>query len=41
MLNASADTYLDLQVLFTGAPQFMGVVALDGVPIAANGSDPH
>ena len=41
VLNASADTYLDLQVLFTGGPQFMGVVALDGVPIAANGSDPH
>jgi FtsP/CotA-like multicopper oxidase with cupredoxin domain len=41
VLNASADTYLDLQVLFAGAPQFLGVVALDGVPIAANGSDPH
>ncbi len=41
VLNASADTYLDVQVLFAGAPQFLGVVALDGVPIAANGSDPH
>jgi FtsP/CotA-like multicopper oxidase with cupredoxin domain len=41
VLNASADTYLDLQVLFGAAPQLLGVVALDGVPIAANGSDPH
>jgi FtsP/CotA-like multicopper oxidase with cupredoxin domain len=41
VLNASADTYLDLQVLFANAPQFLGVVALDGIPIAANGSDPH
>ncbi|MFZ0882749.1 MAG: multicopper oxidase domain-containing protein [Candidatus Acidiferrales bacterium] len=41
VLNASADTYLDLQVLFANAPQFLGVVALDGVPIAANGSDSH
>jgi FtsP/CotA-like multicopper oxidase with cupredoxin domain len=39
VLNASADTYLDLQVLFNNAPQMLGVVALDGVPIAANGSD--
>ena len=39
ILNASADTYLDLQVLFNNAPQMLGVVALDGVPIAANGSD--
>ncbi|MGA8675767.1 MAG: multicopper oxidase domain-containing protein [Candidatus Acidiferrales bacterium] len=41
VLNASADTYLDLQLLFSSAPQLLGVVALDGVPIAANGSDPH
>jgi FtsP/CotA-like multicopper oxidase with cupredoxin domain len=33
VLNASADTYLDLKVVFNDAPQFMGVVALDGVPI--------
>jgi FtsP/CotA-like multicopper oxidase with cupredoxin domain len=41
VLNASADTYLDLQVLFASAPQLLGVIALDGVPIATNGSDPH
>jgi FtsP/CotA-like multicopper oxidase with cupredoxin domain len=41
VLNASADTYLDLQVLFAGTPQLLGVMALDGVPMAANGSDPH
>ncbi len=33
VLNASADTYLDLKVVFNDAPQFLGVVALDGVPI--------
>ena len=33
LLNASADTYLDLKVLFNDVPQFMGVVAFDGVPI--------
>jgi FtsP/CotA-like multicopper oxidase with cupredoxin domain len=33
VLNASADTYLDLQVLFGGKPQYLGVVGLDGVPI--------
>jgi FtsP/CotA-like multicopper oxidase with cupredoxin domain len=33
VLNASADTYLDLQLLFNGKPQYLGVVGLDGVPI--------
>jgi FtsP/CotA-like multicopper oxidase with cupredoxin domain len=32
VLNASADTILDLQVLFNGAAQTLEVVALDGVP---------
>jgi FtsP/CotA-like multicopper oxidase with cupredoxin domain len=34
VLNASADTSLDLQVLFGHKPQNLGVVALDGVPVA-------
>jgi FtsP/CotA-like multicopper oxidase with cupredoxin domain len=39
VLNASADTYLDIKVVFDDAPQFLGVVALDGVPIGyADGS---
>jgi FtsP/CotA-like multicopper oxidase with cupredoxin domain len=33
VLNASAITYLDLQVLLSGTPQPLGVVAIDGVPI--------
>jgi len=33
VLNASAITYLNLQVLYNGAAQALGVVALDGVPI--------
>ncbi len=37
VLNASAITYLDLQVLVNGAPQQMGVVSLDGTPINQNG----
>jgi len=32
VLNASAITYLNLQVLFNRAPQPLGLVALDGVP---------
>src|SRR5713226_282898 len=32
VLNASADTYLDLALQFAGKPQSLGVVALDGVP---------
>jgi FtsP/CotA-like multicopper oxidase with cupredoxin domain len=37
VLNASALTYLDLQVLANGVPQPLGVVSLDGVPINENG----
>jgi FtsP/CotA-like multicopper oxidase with cupredoxin domain len=40
VLNASAITYLDLEVLFNRAPQRMGLVAMDGVPLAANGAQP-
>ncbi len=37
VLNASAITYLNLQMLYDGHPQGFGVVALDGVPINWNG----
>jgi phospholipase C len=37
VLNASAITYLNLQVLFNGEAQTVGVVALDGVPINESG----
>jgi FtsP/CotA-like multicopper oxidase with cupredoxin domain len=40
VLNASAITYLDLQVLFSDKPQLVGVVALDGIPLNENGSAP-
>jgi FtsP/CotA-like multicopper oxidase with cupredoxin domain len=33
ILNASAITYLNLQVLFGHSPQALGLVAMDGVPI--------
>jgi FtsP/CotA-like multicopper oxidase with cupredoxin domain len=33
VLNASADTYLDLMLLYEGKPQPLGLVALDGVPL--------
>ena len=36
VLNASAITYLDLQVLFNDIAQSLGVVALDGVPVNQN-----
>jgi FtsP/CotA-like multicopper oxidase with cupredoxin domain len=36
VLNASAITYLNLQVLYGNAAQALGVVALDGVPINEN-----
>ncbi|MGH9698288.1 MAG: multicopper oxidase family protein [Candidatus Acidiferrales bacterium] len=35
VLNASAITYLNLQVLFRDVPQILGVVAIDGEPIRA------
>jgi FtsP/CotA-like multicopper oxidase with cupredoxin domain len=37
VLNASAITYLNLEVLFNHAPQPLGLIALDGVPLNANG----
>jgi FtsP/CotA-like multicopper oxidase with cupredoxin domain len=37
VLNASAITYLNLQVLYMGAAQMLGVVAIDGVPIYRSG----
>jgi len=38
VLNASAITYLNLEVLFNRKPQPLGLVALDGVPLNRNGS---
>jgi FtsP/CotA-like multicopper oxidase with cupredoxin domain len=38
VLNASAITYLDLQMLVENKPQMLGVVSLDGVPINSNGA---
>ena len=37
IVNASAITYLNLQLVTEGQPQALGVVALDGVPINING----
>jgi FtsP/CotA-like multicopper oxidase with cupredoxin domain len=36
-LNASAITYLDVQMMVENKPQMMGVVSLDGIPINKNG----
>lgn len=36
VLNASAITYLDLQLLVDNVPQPVGIVALDGIPIDEN-----
>ncbi len=38
VLNASAITYLDLEVLSNGVPQPLGLVGMDGVPIGENGA---
>jgi len=38
VLNASAITYLNLQLVLNSSPQGLGVVGLDGVPIKLNGS---
>ena len=38
VLNASAITYLNLALLFKRAPQQLGIVAIDGVPINENGN---
>lgn len=37
LLNASAITYLNLQIVFNGVVQSVGVVALDGSPLNENG----
>lgn len=37
VLNASALTYLNLAVVYNRAPQPLGIVAMDGVPIDQNG----
>jgi FtsP/CotA-like multicopper oxidase with cupredoxin domain len=39
VLNASAVTYLNLALIFGRAPQQLGIVALDGVPINQAGGD--
>jgi FtsP/CotA-like multicopper oxidase with cupredoxin domain len=36
VLNASAITYLNLEILFNRVPQALGLVALDGVPLNEN-----
>jgi len=41
VLNASAITYLDLQMLVENKPQMLGVVSLDGIPISTNGTTPN
>src|SRR5580698_11313566 len=38
VLNASAITYLNLEVLFQNKPQTLGLVAMDGVPMNQNDS---
>src|SRR5271170_833331 len=38
VLNASAITYLNLALLFNRAPQQLGIVAMDGVPLNQNGN---
>jgi FtsP/CotA-like multicopper oxidase with cupredoxin domain len=38
VLNASAITYLNLAVLYQHVPQQLGIVALDGIPLNANGT---
>jgi len=38
VLNASAITYLNLALLFKKAPQQLGIVAIDGVPLTTNGN---
>jgi FtsP/CotA-like multicopper oxidase with cupredoxin domain len=38
VLNASAITYLNLEVLCQSSPQPLGLVAMDGVPIDRNGA---
>jgi hypothetical protein len=33
VVNASADSLLDLQIVFDGVPQVVKIVGLDGVPV--------
>jgi FtsP/CotA-like multicopper oxidase with cupredoxin domain len=37
IVNGSSITYLNLQLLFAGKPQALGVVAVDGTPVNDNG----
>jgi FtsP/CotA-like multicopper oxidase with cupredoxin domain len=41
VLNASADTYVDLKLLFDGKPEFLGVIGLDGIPIGLEDGRPR
>ncbi len=41
VLNASADTFVDLKLLFNGKAQFLGLIALDGVPIGFEDGRPR
>lgn len=41
VLNAAADTYLDLRIEFAGKVQSLAIVALDGVPLRHDQSDSH
>jgi FtsP/CotA-like multicopper oxidase with cupredoxin domain len=41
VLNASADSYVDLKLLFDGKPQYLGVIGLDGIPIGFEDGKPR
>jgi FtsP/CotA-like multicopper oxidase with cupredoxin domain len=41
VLNASAITYLDLQLLVEGKPQLLGVISMDGIPLNESGDTGH
>ncbi|MCU1297276.1 MAG: multicopper oxidase, type 2 [Acidobacteriaceae bacterium] len=41
VLNASADTYVDLKLRYDGKLQFVGVVAFDGIPIGLQDGRPR
>jgi FtsP/CotA-like multicopper oxidase with cupredoxin domain len=41
VLNADADTILDLQVRYNGVAQKLGIVALDGVPLGYSTGTPY
>jgi FtsP/CotA-like multicopper oxidase with cupredoxin domain len=40
VVNASADSLVDLQVLFDGVPQVLKIVGLDGVPVNSQDGQP-